>query len=116
MREAPLPEFGITAERLSNDSYLVRVSGELDLHTAPQLDNELEGMLRDGAAYVLVDLRDVPFLDSSGLGVLLSAAHRLGKDGFVLSGLGLESRRVLEITGADRVLTVVEPSIKGAPA
>jgi anti-sigma B factor antagonist len=115
-REGRLPEFGITSERLSSDSYLVRVTGELDLYTAPQLDNELEGILRDGAVHVVVDLRDVPFLDSTGLGVLLSAAHRLGKDGFVLTGLGPESRRVLEITGADRLLTVVEPSSTEAPA
>jgi anti-sigma B factor antagonist len=93
---------------LSSDAYLVRVSGELDLHSAPQLENELEDVLRDGATYVLVDLRDVPFLDSSGLGVLLGAANRLGRDGFVLTGLGLESRRVLEITGADQLFTIVE--------
>ena len=48
--------------------------------------------------------------------MLLSAGHRLGKDGFVLTGLGIESRRVLEITGADRVLTVVAPTSSEAPA
>jgi len=108
MRDLHLPEFGISCEKLSSDAYLVRVSGELDLHSAPQLENELEDVLRDGATYVLVDLRDVPFLDSSGLGVLLGAANRLGRDGFVLTGLGLESRRVLEITGADQLFTIVE--------
>jgi anti-sigma B factor antagonist len=116
VREGPLPEFRITSERQSSDSYLVRVTGELDLYTAPQLDNELEGIIRDGAAHVVVDLRDAPFLDSSGLGVLLGAAHRLGKDGLVLTGLGPEPRRVLELTGADRLLTVAEPSSTEAPA
>src|SRR5215210_7434135 len=106
MADALLPEFSISAERLSSDSYLVRVTGELDLYTAPQLENEFDGIVRDGAAYVLVDLGDVPFLDSSGLAVLLAAASRLGKDAFVLTGLGFESRRVLEITGADQLLTV----------
>jgi len=103
MFDAP-PEFAVASERLSHDSYLVRVQGELDLHTAPRLENELETIVRDGGTYVLVDLRDVPFLDSSGLGVLLAAANVLGKEGFVLTGLGHESRRVLEITGVDTLL------------
>jgi len=116
MRDLHLPEFGVTCERLSSDAYLVRVAGELDLYSAPQLENEFEDLLRGGATYVLVDLREVPFLDSSGLGVLLAAANRLGRDGFVLTGVGLESRRVLEITGADQVLTVVESSASGVVA
>ncbi|NUT56205.1 MAG: STAS domain-containing protein [Thermoleophilia bacterium] len=116
MSDGILPEFTVSSERLSSDSYLLRVTGELDLYTAPQLENEFVCMLRDGAAYVLVDLREVPFLDSSGLGVLLAAANRLGKDGLVLTGLGIESRRVLEITGADRLLTLVDVSPSGAPA
>ena len=115
MYDAP-PEFAIASERLSHDSYLVRICGELDLHTSPRLENAIDSILRDGGTYVLVDLREVPFLDSSGLGVLLAAANMLGKEGFVLTGLGLESRRVLEITGADRLLTVVEVSRDGAVA
>jgi anti-sigma B factor antagonist len=116
MHDHSLPEFGIASERLSSDGYLVRVTGELDLHSAPQLENEFEAILRDGATYLLVDLREVPFLDSSGLGVLLAAANRLGREGFVLTGLRLESRRVLEITGADQLLTVVESSPSGVVA
>ena len=111
-----LPEFAVESQRLAMDSYLVRVTGELDLHTAPQLENELETLVRDGATYVLLDLRDVPFLDSTGLGVLLVTANRLGKEGLVLTGLCLESRRVLEITGADQLLTVVDGSPSGAAA
>lgn len=102
--------FRSSTERLPGDSYLVRVAGELDLYAAPQLENELETLVRAGARHVLVDLSDVLFLDSSGLGVLLGAARRLGKDAFALTGLTRETRRVLEITGTDRLLTVIETS------
>ena len=105
---APL-EFTCSSERLPGDSYLLRVSGELDLYVSPKLENELETLIRAGARHVLVDLTDVPFLDSSGLGVLLGASRRLGKDGFALTGLGLETRRVLEITGTDRLLAIIDP-------
>ena len=116
MRDLLALGFAVDSERLSHDSYLVRVTGELDLHTAPQLENALETIVREGATYVLVDMRDVPFLDSSGLGVLLAAAKKLGHEGLVLTGLGIESRRVLEITGADRLLTLVEAAPSGATA
>jgi anti-anti-sigma factor len=104
---APL-EFTCASERLPGDSYLLRVAGELDPYTSPRLENELESLIRAGARHVLVDLTDVPFLDSSGLGVLLGAARRLGREGFALTGLGLETRRVLEITGTDRLLAIIE--------
>ena len=55
-----------------------------------------------------VDLTDAPFLDSTGLAVLLAGARLMGPERFALTGVGIESRRVIEITGADRVLTVVE--------
>lgn len=102
------PEFSIDREQLPLASWVVRVTGELDLYTAPQLENELETLIRADAMHVLVDLSDVPFLDSSGLAVLVAAARRLGRDRFALAGLGLESRRVIEITGADRLLTILE--------
>jgi anti-sigma B factor antagonist len=101
-----LPEFSIDCEPLPLGSWVVRVAGELDLYTSPQLENELETLIRAEAEHVLVDLSDVPFLDSSGLGVLVAAARRLGRERFALAGLGIESRRVVEITGADRLLAI----------
>jgi anti-sigma B factor antagonist len=108
-------EFHCSTERLPGESYLVRLSGELDLYAAPQLENELETLIRAGAAHVLVDLSGLGFLDSSGLGVLLGAARRLGREAFALTGLGIETRRVLEITGTDRILTVIDTP-RGVPA
>lgn len=102
------PEFSISREELPLGSWVVRVTGELDLYTAPRLENELETLIRGDAAHVLVDLSDVSFLDSSGLGVLVAAARRLGRGRFALAGLGLASRRAIEITGADRLLTILE--------
>jgi anti-sigma B factor antagonist len=102
------PVFGTDVERLPGDSYVVRVTGELDLYTAPRLENELERLVRSEPAHVIVDLTETAFVDSSGLGVLLQAGGRLGRGRFALTGLGPATRRVFEITGADRVLDIVE--------
>jgi anti-sigma B factor antagonist len=102
------PVFALDTEELPGQSYIVRVMGELDLYTAPRLENELAGLAQADAAHVIVDLAESPFVDSSGLGVLLQAAGRLGSDRFALTGLGIEARRVFQITGADRLLTIVD--------
>ncbi|PWJ48175.1 anti-sigma B factor antagonist [Quadrisphaera granulorum] len=67
------------------DVTVVRVSGELDIRAAPELRGVLRGLLRHdgdaGAPRVVVDLREVTFMDSTALGVLVQAyktarAHR----------------------------------------
>jgi anti-sigma B factor antagonist len=56
---------------------VVAVSGEVDLDTAPALRECLSELTAGDVRHVLVDLRQVSFLDSIGLGVLLSAYQRL---------------------------------------
>lgn len=50
---------------------VVRVGGELDMATSPQLDAFLQTVVDDGATRVVLDFADVTFMDSSGLGVLM---------------------------------------------
>jgi anti-anti-sigma factor len=52
---------------------VVRVRGELDLLTAPQLAQLLRAQLADGCAVLVVDLTAVEFLSSAGLNALLQA-------------------------------------------
>jgi anti-sigma B factor antagonist len=59
---------------------VVTVTGEVDLMTAPKLAAALEDARAAGARLVVVDLSGVDFLDSSGLGVLVTA-HRDLTDG-----------------------------------
>ncbi|HVF19635.1 MAG TPA: STAS domain-containing protein [Mycobacteriales bacterium] len=58
------------------DHCLVAVHGEVDLATAPTLRTELQAVLDDEPAAVVLDLDAVPFLDSTGLGVLVAAYKR----------------------------------------
>ena len=58
--------------RKNKDSVLARLSGELDHHTAPQARKKLEEALKDPSVLALtVDLSELTFMDSSGIGVLL---------------------------------------------
>ena len=79
---------------------VVQVFGEVDLSTAPELEQSLADL--DGVA-VTIDLAEVPFMDSSGLHVLVRAHRRVLEHGgtFRLTGLQSSIRRVFEITGLD---------------
>jgi anti-sigma B factor antagonist len=107
------PPFAVSSRATSGGNYLVRVQGEVDLHVSMHVAAELERLEDDGADGIVVDLSEVPFLDSSGIGVLLAAGKRLGRSRLTVVAPGMPVRRALELTGADRVLHVVGEQTEG---
>lgn len=100
--------FDVSAERLGDDAGVVRLSGEVDMYTAPQLKQSLLGLIDGGAAKVVIDLSSVTFIDSTALGVLIGGVRRLHAAGGAMA-LVVTTRpveRVLSITGLDRVFTI----------
>jgi anti-sigma B factor antagonist len=87
---------------------LLSVSGELDIATAPQLRAVVSDLLGQGFRHVEVDLDNCAFIDSSGMGALLWAAHRLHAAGGDLVALHAHgaTMRTLEMSGVDRVLAM----------
>lgn len=89
---------------------VVEVGGELDLYTAPSFrDSVLEAASDEGPRKVIVDFHRLGFIDSSGLGAIVACLKHLRERGGELTlaapeGSGL--RRLLKLTGLDRVLTV----------
>jgi anti-sigma B factor antagonist len=85
------------------DEVVVGVSGEVDLATAPQLE---ECLLAHADRNVTVDLAGVSFLDSCGLNALVVARNRLHERGYELRTVNEQDhvRRVLELTGLDQLL------------
>ena len=55
---------------------VLKLRGDLDLHTAPGLRERLAALIDAGSLRVVVDLSEVAFMDSTGLGVLVGAARR----------------------------------------
>jgi anti-sigma B factor antagonist len=105
-------DFQIRTAQLSPESYVVSVDGELDLHTAPELEQALGAVLVRGGRNVVVDLVGLVFIDSTALAVLLRAQPRFRRGGGRLL-LVTEDRRILrtlEITGLDRTFDI-EPRL-----
>ena len=87
---------------------MLEFEGELDLAVAPQLHEKLDGVFADGATSVVVDLLNATFLDSTALGVLVSALNRCHELGGQLHLVVTEPQilRVLTITGLTDAFTL----------
>lgn len=84
---------------------LLTVAGEIDTLTAPRLDVALARLVDESAPTLVVDMTSVAFLASSGLAVLIEAAHRASTSGRALRLLiqGRPVLRALQITGTDQL-------------
>ncbi len=90
-----------------NDFLVVRVSGELDLLTAETFRNLIEGELfQQKARNLVLNLEQVNFIDSSGLGVILGRYKRIREQGGVVAIVGAQPhvKRVLELSGILRII------------
>ena len=98
----------------SDERVVVALSGELDLHGATLLDPELARIAEDpGASPVVLDLRELEFMDSSGLRSVMVADATLRRTGrrMVLVRGGDSVQRVFEVTRMeDRLQFVDDPS------
>ncbi|HTW20524.1 MAG TPA: STAS domain-containing protein [Mycobacteriales bacterium] len=87
---------------------VVSVAGEIDLASAGQLRDRLAGLMSTGKYQLIIDLEAVDFLDSTGLGVLVTvrkAALSSGGDlGLVCTQPNI--RRLFEITGLEKVFVI----------
>jgi anti-sigma B factor antagonist len=96
---------------------VVSIYGELDVATAPSLREQLIGLVGDGATKLVLDLEGVDFLDSTGLGVIVSALKRARTNGGDLRLVCTQARirRLFEITGLDKAVPLL-PSLDAAVA
>jgi anti-anti-sigma factor len=101
---APQPPFRVHAVPDTAADHLFEVEGELDLSTADVLAETLEKT----RGRVILDLARCPFIDSTGLALLLRVAHRLDQDSGLLAVVvsDPEIRRLFEITGLDMTIAV----------
>jgi anti-anti-sigma factor len=110
-------EFFVTRRRLQ-DGVLLSLRGELDLTTASVAEDELAAAERSHQLVVL-DLRKLSFMDSTGLGLIVFAQRRARESGhrFVVVQGPPQIQRVLELTGLTAWVEVVsDPSSLLAPS
>jgi anti-sigma B factor antagonist len=101
--------FGVTIKQREGAVH-VALSGELDISTAPQLEDDLRRVEAERPECIVLDLRNLAFMDSTGLRLLIMADARAREEGRRLAiGRGNEMiQRVLHLTRLDERLEIVD--------
>jgi anti-sigma B factor antagonist len=102
-------QFKVSAERLGANA-LVTVEGELDIATLPEFERAVTRMRSQGLEHLVVDLRELSFLDSMSIELLLRLHGELtaaGADLVVVRGPRAVNR-VFDLMELERVLTLVD--------
>jgi len=96
--------------RSEGSATVLTLTGELDLASAPTLEDELGKALTGAGGRVVVDLRELEFIDSTGLSVLVKAHQRAQErdSEFAVVRGGAQVQRLLALTGLEDRLTVAE--------
>lgn len=81
----------------SSGEVIVRLHGELDIASAPSVSEEVESYLSGSSLRLVFDLRDLSFMDSSGIALLIQIANR--SESVQLRNPSANVRRVLQLTG-----------------
>ncbi len=89
-------------------SAILAITGEVDVANSPELREALYSLIDQGITNVIIDASSMDFIDSSGLGVLVGALkHIRDRSGdLIVRSLQPATRRVFEVTGLMKVLTI----------
>lgn len=105
-----IPRFEVRSER-ADDSYVVKIAGELDISHEDEVRAELRRAVGEAGNGIVVDLTDCEFIDSSGVRALLLGyeAQREEKGEDALLAVAADSEqilRILSVMGVDKVIPV----------
>jgi stage II sporulation protein AA (anti-sigma F factor antagonist) len=94
----------IQAKKEEN-TLIVSLDGKIDGATAPELEAELIGWLDQGETALILDLREVFYVSSAGLRVVLLAAKRLRSGGrLAIAEVQSEVKEIFDLAGFDTLL------------
>ncbi|AWT40945.1 hypothetical protein DMT42_00335 [Streptomyces actuosus] len=110
-RGEPVNDLTVVTQQYTDRAFIT-VRGEMDLHSCPRLARAA-AMIPLGGKRLYIDLSGVPFMDSSGLNLLIWLHRRLDAEGGLLSVTGLQSQpeRLLHITETHTLLTTAAKSL-----
>lgn len=101
----------VNIEKQPDDKEIfVSVTGEIDAYTAPMLREELLPLTEGKNKVITVNLKDVSYMDSTGLGVFVGLFKQLNNNGGELKLVELSDRlkRLFKITGLSNVMKITE--------
>lgn len=105
------------ATRAEGEHVVVEVVGEIDVYTAPKLREMFIDLVAQGSYHLVIDMEQVEFLDSTGLGVLVGGLKRVRAHDGTLRLVCAQERilKIFRVTGLTKVFPIHD-SLAGALA
>jgi anti-sigma B factor antagonist len=96
--------------RQDRDVWEVKISGEVDIYTSDKMKETLNRIVEEKNAEIQIDCKELSYIDSSGLGVLIGVLKKLKEEDKNLVVLNARSNivKLLSITGLDKVFIIRE--------
>jgi len=96
--------------RKVDDISVVDLAGDVDAFTCLKLREAIVDLVNEGESRVVIGMSNVNYIDSSGLGTLVGGLRRVSekKGGLAISGATPQIKKVLSITGLNRVFRLFE--------
>lgn len=101
-------EINVEGSPDGQDYHILRLAGEVDAYTVGEFREALAGI--DDVKWLIVELSEVPFMDSAGLGALIGGIRRVREAGGDVAVVSTQAglNRLLHTTGFDRIVPVTE--------
>ena len=96
--------------RQHNGRTIIEVGGEIDVYTAPKLRDRISELVADGNYHLVIDMENVDFLDSTGLGVLVGGLKKLRAHDGSMQLICTQERllKIFRITQLAKVFAIYE--------
>lgn len=99
--------FRAVEDSVDEETQLVEVHGDVDLKNARSFRNALDEASQDAKPRLIVDMSNVPFMDSSGLAALIGAQKAMRAKTRMIVVCPENLRRIFEVTRLDSIIEVV---------
>ncbi len=99
----------VTKESMGTDTQII-LSGEVDIYTSQTLKNELNEVVSSCQGHVYIDCKELSYIDSTGLGILVGALKEIQKNNkdIYISSIRDNIKKLFIITGLDKLFKIVE--------
>jgi anti-sigma B factor antagonist len=106
---APLStaSFRAVEESVDESTQMVQIYGDVDLKTAKSFRGALDEAAQDGKPRLIVDMTEVPFMDSSGLAALIGAQKAFRASTRLIVVCPENLQRIFQVTRLDSIVSVV---------
>jgi anti-anti-sigma factor len=108
--------FRSVEESIDDETQLVAIHGDVDLRTARSFRAALDEAAQEGKPRLIVDMSEVPFMDSSGLAALIGAQKALRERTRLIVVCPAKLRRIFEVTRVDAFVCMVDSLLEALVA